>query len=219
MDYDWINAVLSLGTGRAHRRAELDRVGIAAGMRVLDIGTGTGVLAALARERTGAAGQVVGLDPSVGMLRQAEANVSNRVCAAADRLPIVDASVDRITMGYALRHVADLRTAFHEFSRVLRPGGRLLLLEITRPTSAWGRGLLKLYVKHVAAWLALLRGRRLRDLMRFHWETIDHCVPPETILGALRDAGFTDARRDVTGAVFSAYTAVKGESRSPDPAT
>lgn len=200
---------MSLGTGRRHRSTELRHAAIEPGMRVLDAGTGTGELAELAREQTGPTGHVIGLDPSAGMLQQGRFSRCERVQATAERLPIADASVDRITMGYALRHVTDLHTMFVEFFRVLRPAGRVLILEIRCPEAGWRRTLLKLHLKHLVPGLARLRSRELRRLMRFYWDTIEQCVPPETILRSMNAAGFSEARSHITGGVFAAYTAAK----------
>jgi demethylmenaquinone methyltransferase/2-methoxy-6-polyprenyl-1,4-benzoquinol methylase len=204
---------MSLGTGRRHRDVELRHAAIEEGMRVLDVGTGTGALAELARDRTGPSGRVIGLDPSAGMLRQGRWSRCDGVQGTADRLPLADHTMDRLTMGYALRHVADLHTAFSEFHRVLRPGGRLLILEIRCPEGGWRRGLLKLYLKHLVPELARLRGREARRLMRFYWDTIERCVPPERILAALRGAGFEEPGCRMTGGVFAAYTAMKTQAR------
>jgi demethylmenaquinone methyltransferase/2-methoxy-6-polyprenyl-1,4-benzoquinol methylase len=114
-------------------------------------------------------------------------------------------------MGYALRHLTDLAAAFAEFHRVLRPGGRLLLLEITQPDGALGRALLKGYLRGVVPLLAatVARHRDMPRLMRSYWDTIAACVPPDTILRALGAAGFTAVERYVELGVFSEYRARK----------
>jgi demethylmenaquinone methyltransferase/2-methoxy-6-polyprenyl-1,4-benzoquinol methylase len=114
-------------------------------------------------------------------------------------------------MGYALRHVSSLERAFQEYLRVLRPGGLLVLLEITRPGTRVARWLLRGYLQGVAPLLARVRTRNRYAglLMRYYWDTIVQCVPPETILSVLREAGFADVRRRLTGGIFSEYTATK----------
>jgi demethylmenaquinone methyltransferase/2-methoxy-6-polyprenyl-1,4-benzoquinol methylase len=208
--YDWISQAMSLGSGNWYRREALLRAGLRAGMRVLDLGCGTGVLAAEAQVLAGASGLVAGLDPSLGMLRQAAGRgVRRRLRGVADDLPFGAASFDLLSMGYALRHVGDLRTTFAELRRVLRGGGKLLLLEITPPANRFAFGLVKLYLARIVPRLAALHGGApARDLMRYYWETIERCVPPAVILGALADAGFADPRRRVEMGILSEYTAV-----------
>src|SRR6202012_2390321 len=96
------------------------------------------------------------------------------------------------SMGYALRHVSDLRMAFREFHRVLKPGGRLCILEITRPDSAPARAVLRAYMRGVVPFAARLvaRDREMPKLMRYYWDTIEACVAPGFILAALQEAGF-----------------------------
>jgi demethylmenaquinone methyltransferase / 2-methoxy-6-polyprenyl-1,4-benzoquinol methylase len=214
--YDWIDRVMSLGSGRGYRREALLRAGLAPGLRVLDVGTGTGVIALLAQQIVGAHGEVIAVDPSTGMLEAARAaGVHNAVPGRAECLPFTDARFDLLTMGYALRHVTDLHATFAEYRRVLRPGARLLLLEITRPRPGLGYHLLKFHLKTLMPLLTRLlrRSREAQTLMRYHWDTIEHCVPPATILAALEAAGFEQVRRDVVLGIFSEYSA----QRPPAP--
>lgn len=208
--YDWITSVMSFGSGRRYRRDALLRHGLAAGMRHLDVGAGTGVIALTGQQIVGEAGLAVALDPSQPMLQVARrAGVQCVVPGRGENLPCADGSIDFLSMGYALRHVRDLHGTFREYARVLKPRGRVLLLEITRPEGRLARALLKLYMKHVVPTLALLfrRSAQTRTLMRFYWETIDHCVPPTSIVCALGSAGFTDIERRVVLGIFSEYVA------------
>lgn len=207
--YDLIERVMSFGTGQRYRRQALEHAGLIEGMRVLDVGSGTGVIAAQATEL---GGRVVALDPSTGMLQRARARgVSLATRGVGESLPFADNSFDLLTMGYALRHVADLNLAFREFRRVLRPGGRALLLEITAPDLRFQRAALKLYLKHVIPALTRLsrRGHEAAPVMAYYWETIERCVPPATIMDTLRGTGFAQVGRRVEFGMFSAYTAVK----------
>jgi demethylmenaquinone methyltransferase/2-methoxy-6-polyprenyl-1,4-benzoquinol methylase len=113
-------------------------------------------------------------------------------------------------MGYALRHISDLTTAFREFHRVLCSGGRLCVLEITLPEHALPRALLKAWLKGVVPRIAaLIASADSSMLMRYYWDTIAACVPPETILRELRAAGFVAVERAVELDTFSAYRARK----------
>jgi demethylmenaquinone methyltransferase/2-methoxy-6-polyprenyl-1,4-benzoquinol methylase len=207
--YDWITQAMSLGSGHWYRRRVLSAGGVAPGARVLDVACGTGVLAEAASRLVGPQGGVVGLDPSAGMLARARGRgVSRLVLGVAEALPFPDGSFDLVTMGYALRHVADLGATFSEYRRVLRPGGRVLVLEITRPQSRLGLAFVRFYLGRVIPALARAGGGAARELFRYYWDTIENCVPPATIIGALAAAGFAEAGRDTELALFSAYRGV-----------
>ena len=114
-----------------------------------------------------------------------------------------------LSMGYALRHVGDLVTTFKEYRRTLKPGGKLLLLEITRPRTAPARFLAWIYFGLILPTLSFLitGSRDAREMMSYYWETIDACVPPETILEALEKAGFKNVNPRVEMGIFSEYQA------------
>jgi demethylmenaquinone methyltransferase/2-methoxy-6-polyprenyl-1,4-benzoquinol methylase len=211
-DYDRVNALMSLGSGQRYRADALRRIGLCSGERLLDCGAGTGAISAAAQKMVGTSGLVVALDPSSGMLAHAAARgVRYRIPARAERLPFASASFDRLTMGYALRHVADLAATFAEYARVLVPGGSVLLLEITPPSGRLGFALLRFYMRTLVPFAARWLGQK-RDtvtLMRYYWDTIESCVPPATILAALRSAGFESVQRRIQFGIFSEYTAVK----------
>ena len=210
-DYDRIERVLALGSGSWYRRQALERAGLGPGMDVLDVGFGTGLLAAQAIRLTGAPERLIGLDPSVGMMGASPLTGVRLLEGRAEQIPLPDASVDFVSMGYALRHLSDLGAACAEFHRVLRPGGRLCLLEITRPRSAWAAALLRGYMRGwvpLAAWLTR-SARETPQLWRYYWDSIEACVPPERILDTLRAVGFQDVGRHVELGCCSEYQARK----------
>jgi demethylmenaquinone methyltransferase/2-methoxy-6-polyprenyl-1,4-benzoquinol methylase len=209
-DYDRIERLMALGSGSWYRRRALERAGLRSGMHVLDVGVGTGLTAREAAALVGPSGQVTGVDPSTGMMARAHLPPGVILLEGrAESLPVADATVDFVSMGYALRHVTDLSAAFREFRRVLKPGGQVCLLEITCPAGRLGRVLLKTYMRRVipcaARWVA--RHRDMPQLMRYYWDTIEACAPPGVIMAALRDAGFGDVRRTLTLSIFSEYCA------------
>ncbi|HKV08110.1 MAG TPA: class I SAM-dependent methyltransferase [Thermoanaerobaculia bacterium] len=211
-DYDWISQAMSFGSGNRYRRQALLRAGLTPGMKALDVACGTGAVTTSVQEIVGTTGQTVGLDPSTGMLREARRHgVRSLVRGMAEALPFPDGRFEFLSMGYALRHVEDLRSTFQEYHRVLAPGGRLLILEVTPPRSRLAFHLLKLYLGRIVPLMARLgrRGRSSRELMRYYWETIESCVAPSIILSALTEAGFTQVERRVEMAIFSEYTAVR----------
>src|SRR5262249_28149959 len=121
-DYDRIGRWMSFGSGESYRADCLRRAGLRPGMRVLDVATGTGPVARAAAQTVGVE-RVLALDPSMGMLLEARRAVGVAgVRGLGEQLPWRDGSFDFLSMGYALRHVGDLRATFAEYHRVLRPG-------------------------------------------------------------------------------------------------
>jgi demethylmenaquinone methyltransferase/2-methoxy-6-polyprenyl-1,4-benzoquinol methylase len=203
---------LGFGTGPWYRRDALRRAGLRPGMNVLDIATGTGLVAREACRLAGDRGTVIGLDPSAGMLVEARRALPIPfIRAFAERMPCRDASFDFVSMGFALRHVADLGLLFREIHRVLRPGATACILEITRPASPLAAASLRTFMTRVVPAFAGRAAQRAeaRKLMDFYWDTIDACVAPATVLATLAAAGFPSPRRIVSVGLFSEYVVVK----------
>jgi len=214
-DYDHIEAIFALGSGSRYRREALVRAGLTTGMKVLDVGVGTGLVAAQACILTGDAALVTGVDPSPGMMAASKLPEAMVLMEGrAESLPFPDNHFDFLSMGYALRHISDLGVAFAEFERVLKPGGRLCLLEITPAQNRFGRWLLKTYMRSVLPFLTRFVSRRkdTATIWRYHWDSIEACVPAEQVLATLSAAGLTQVRRHLELGVFSEYQAVKAES-------
>jgi demethylmenaquinone methyltransferase/2-methoxy-6-polyprenyl-1,4-benzoquinol methylase len=211
-DYDRVERAMAIGTGSWYRRRALLQAGLEGGMTVVDVGVGTGLVAREAANIVGDPACVIGVDPSPGMVANARVpNGVRLISGSAEHLPVPAATVDFVSMGFALRHVEDLATAFAEFYRVLKPGGRLCVLEITRPVAGWARALLKFYLRRVVPWMAarLASHRDTPELMRYYYDTIEACVAPEAVMAALRVAGFGKVVRNVEMGIFSAYGAQK----------
>jgi demethylmenaquinone methyltransferase/2-methoxy-6-polyprenyl-1,4-benzoquinol methylase len=211
-DYDRVDRLLAFGSGSWYRRQALLRAGLASGMRMLDVAVGTGLVAREAVGVVGDRGCVIGIDPSAGMLAQSEAHGLTLARGRAEALPFAARSFDFLCMGYALRHLADLQAAFHEFRSVLRPGGRLLLLEITRPEGRVAGAVLKAYLHGLLPALTRLvaHSRDTPALYRYYWDTIEACVAPERILATLAAAGFSGVAHGVQLGIFSEYSASAG---------
>jgi len=214
--YRNIDKATGLGSGLWYRRKALLRAGLTAGMHVLDVACGPGLVAQCARQIVGPAGSVIGLDPSNGMLREARRGPCHTlVNAIGERLPFPDACFDFLSMGYALRHVSDLRDAFSEYRRVLKPGGIVLLLDICRPRSPLLLSLSRFYVRTVLgiAFSASTGNRDMKTLMDYWWDTTEHCVGADTIVAALKEAGFIEcALHELFNGLLRDYRAVKPEA-------
>ena len=209
-DYDRVERAMAFGSGSWYRRRALARAGLRSGMRVLDVGVGTGLTAREAAALVGDSGQVTGVDPSAGMMESAIVPAGVKLLlGSADAVPLPSDAVDFISMGYALRHVTDLSQAFREFRRVLVPGGRICVLEITSPPGRTSRALLKAYMRGVVPFMAryIARHRDVPKLMRYYWDTIEACASPGVIMAAMREAGLIDVDRIVSLGVFSEYSA------------
>ncbi len=211
VDYDLVERLLGMGSGAWYRRAALLRAGLRPGMRVLDIATGTGLVAREALATVAPEGSVIGLDPSEGMLVQAGKLGIPFVRALGEKLPCRDGSFDFVSMGFALRHVADLEALFAEMWRVLKPGGIACVLEITHPRRALVATPLRVFMTRVVPAVATVWRRRdqARRLMQFYWDTIEACEPPERVLQALERGGFPSPRRELALGLFSEYTGRK----------
>jgi demethylmenaquinone methyltransferase / 2-methoxy-6-polyprenyl-1,4-benzoquinol methylase len=209
-DYDWVSGMMSFGRDRIYRREALQRAGLTNGMRLLDVATGTGLMIKAALELGIDPALVTGVDPSQGMLTEnRKRNPVTLLEGTGEKLPCADASFDFVCIGYALRHVEDLGKLFGEFRRVLWPDGRILILEITRPTNPVALPLIRFYMQQLVPRIGWLRRRNKSTvkLMQYYWATIEECVPPETILSALKAGGFKNVKRIVSNVVLSEYTA------------
>lgn len=217
--YDSAERLTAMGSGAWYRREVLRRCGLQPGMRVLDVAAGTGLVTVEALALVGTAGQVTALDPSPGMLAELRKKIDvQTVEAFAEHMPLPDAGMDFVSMGYALRHVADLDQAFGEYLRVLRPGGRVCIMEISRPASRLGRALLRTHIGVVVPLLSTLTRQRAEvgKLWAYYGDTIDAAVEPQRVLDALTRVGFTDVQCHVTFGVFREYVGRRPETKTID---
>ncbi len=210
--YDWTIGLVSFGSGAWYRRDALWRAGLRQGMKLLDVAVGTGAVARAAVGILGPSGNVMGLDPSMGMLGQASKVLRIPLIRGfAETLPFRDAAFDFLSMGYALRHVSDLRHTFAEYFRVLRPGGTLLILDFARPHSRAVLSLGRFYLNQVVPLMARLGpgSKEASLLVHYCWDTLENLVPPETILRAMADCRFQEVRRATWLGLLSEYVARK----------
>jgi demethylmenaquinone methyltransferase/2-methoxy-6-polyprenyl-1,4-benzoquinol methylase len=184
-------------------------------MRTLDVATGTGTTAREIIALLGGSDGLICIDPSAGMLKIARESLG-AVCVRgeADRLPVHDNLFDMVTMGFALRHVETLEQAFGEYHRVLKPGGKTLILEVTKPKGAVSGWFARWYFGCVLPWLTrrLTANRDSVELVEYYWDTIDQMVPPDDVMAAMRNAGFQNVTHRVVLGCFSEYEGTKTPS-------
>jgi len=209
--YDTIERLFGNG-GLLYRRLSMRFSGLRPGMRSLDVATGTGNVAVGAAKIVGPTGTVFGFDPNPGMLREAQKKFHGPITrGVAQELPFKSDTFDFLSMGIALRHVSDLKATFGEYYRVLKPGGKLWILEGHVARSKIGHALTGFVWGKVIPGLTKLStgSDEAKLLMDYYWDTVDQCVAPEKIVGALEDAGFEHARMRVT--VPGAFCEYKGQ--------
>ena len=197
--YDTVEKIF-LNGGVHYRRMSLKFNGLKPGMKVLDVAVGTAAVSMGAVKIVGTQGRVFGVDPNSSMLREARKKVDIPLSrGVAQALPFKSEFFDFVTMGIALRHVSDLKAAFSEYSRVLKPGGTLWILESHVPRRGIGHELTKFVWAKVIPGLTYLatRSRDAKELMDYYWDTIDQCVEPEQVVEAMRAGGFGSARSKV----------------------
>lgn len=216
-DYDRIERMMAFNTGSSYRKHALIRAGLKANMKVLDVGVGTGLVAAQACILTGDPSFVTGVDPSTGMM--AASNLPKGMVlmeGRAESLPFPDNHFDFLSMGYALRHISDLSKAFAEFERVLKPGGRLCILEMTKPQGRFGTWMLKTYMRSVIPLLTRIVSKQKDSttIWRYFWDSIEACVPPERVIVTLQSVGLTQVKRHLEIGVFSEYQAIKADPKA-----
>jgi demethylmenaquinone methyltransferase/2-methoxy-6-polyprenyl-1,4-benzoquinol methylase len=183
--YDLMNRLMTFGLDKGWRRSTVASLGLPDGALVLDLACGTGDLSRLGTRR---GYRMVGADLSAGMLA-ANATATPLVEADGSRLPFASGSFDGLVCGYALRNFTDLAATLTECARVLRPGGRLAVLEVDAPTSRlWRTGYDVWFTKAVPA-----LGAALSDREAYHYlpESVAYLPPTHELRRMLLDAGFS----------------------------
>jgi demethylmenaquinone methyltransferase/2-methoxy-6-polyprenyl-1,4-benzoquinol methylase len=217
--YDLLNSLLSLGRDRAWREAATACSGVAAGDQVVDVATGTGELAFELSERVGREGRVVGIDYCPPMLRIARQKARRRgrggrvlfLNGRAENLPFRTGTFDCATIAFALRNVSDLERTLGEMVRVLRRGGRVVVLEFARPRNLFFRRLYYLYFLRILPRIGgLVSGER--SAYAYLPDSVLRFPSREELVRLLESAGLREVEiQDLTGGIVGLYVGRKGE--------
>ena len=213
--YDLNNRVHSLGRDQAWRRAAVRFAQLNPADVVVDVACGTGDLS-LAFSG-GGAGRVVGVDFAHSMLQRAAAKrsgggtqVPRYLCSDAQRLPLPDACADVVSIAFGIRNVVNPALALCEFHRILRPGGRLVILEFSMPTTPVLRQLYTFYFKRIMPRTAALLARDRTGAYRYLPRSVDTFLGRAELVGYMEQAGFTDAAvKPLTLGVAVLYRGIK----------
>lgn len=217
--YDLNNRLHSFGRDQAWRRGAVRLARVTETDDVLDVACGTGDLAEAFAD--GGAATVTGLDFSEGMLELAERKARLRsrdgqatpiyVHGDATALAFDDASFDVVSIAFGLRNVDEPARALAEFHRVLRPGGRAVILEFAEPRFPPARAICRFYTHVVMPWTATLIARDRSGAYRYLPRSVETFLDGPALAAALETAGFTDVRtKDFTFGVCAATVGVKG---------
>ena len=198
--YDLLNRVLSLGTDLSWRRRALDLARLGESGRALDVGTGTGDFALALLARSPRSAQVTGIDISPGMLEIAERRAAKaglgpryeRLIASVESLPFPEETFDVVMAGFVIRNVGDIPRGLAEMRRVLRPGGRAVILDLHTPRNPAIRRLYRTY-SFLSPRLAAALGSD-PDAYRYLPRSIEAFYDPEALAALLRSAGFVRVR-------------------------
>ena len=216
-NYDLMNDLMSVGLHRVWKRFALERSGLRPGQRALDVAGGSGDLARGLARRVGPTGQVILSDINARMLARGRARlvdaglVSNMafVIANAQGLPFPRDSFNCVTIGFGLRNVTDKQAALSDMYRVLKPGGRLLVLEFSKPTQPLLSPLYDLYSFQVLPRLGQLVAADA-DSYRYLAESIRMHPDQETLKSLILESGFDDCGyHNLSGGIVALHVATK----------
>lgn len=215
--YDRMNSILSMGMHHAWRRFAVRECELPSRPHVLDVAVGTGDFAIEAIQHGGIA---VGVDPCAPMLvegrrKLARLGLDKRirlVVGAAEALPVPDNTFDGATIGFALRNVTDIDRTFAEMARAVRPGARVVALEISKPRNPVFRPFFFLYFYHLSPLLAQVFGG---DGQAYHYlpNSLKQFRTREELAESMQRAGLVDVHfHDLSGGMVCVHVGTKAEN-------
>jgi demethylmenaquinone methyltransferase/2-methoxy-6-polyprenyl-1,4-benzoquinol methylase len=215
--YDIMNDVMSMGIHRLWKRFTIDCSGVRPGQQVLDLAGGTGDITALFSKRVGPSGKVVLADINESMLNVGRDKLRDLglinniefVQANAEALPFADNSFDIVSIGFGLRNVTDKDAALRSMFRVLKPGGRLLVLEFSKPQSKILSKTYDLYSFRILPFMGQLIAND-KESYQYLAESIRMHPDQETLKHMMQDAGFAEVSyHNLTGGIVALHRGYK----------
>lgn len=204
--YDRVNRIMTFGLDQGWRKVVVAESCLKAGDRALDVATGTGDIALALAHQVGQTGEVIASDFCYDMMLPGPAKadkdgvgqIVHFMAADALNLPFVDNSFEAVTTGFAMRNVADIERAFSEMCRVVKPGGKVVCLEVARPRWAivrWGH---QLYFNNIVPWIGkLISGNK--EAYTYLPESAKNFPPPEELKRIMERAGLTQVKYKLYG--------------------
>lgn len=217
--YDLNNTLLSLGLHHAWKRLAVEMSGAADGQTVLDLCTGTGDMALLLAGRVGPRGQVIGVDLNERMLAFGRRKLERLPASSGnisllpgnvESLQFSDQSFDAATVAFGIRNVTDVPAGLSEIFRVLKPGGRAVCLEFSRPTRQPLRGLYNLYSFTILPRIGRFVSRDQSGVYRYLPASIRAFPDQERFKQLFIEAGFVSVTyRNLTGGIVAIHTGIR----------
>ena len=210
--YDRLNTVASFGTSNWYRRRTVLSLDLPTDATLVDVGCGTGMIALAAQRFLPESPSIVAVDPCREMRAlAAAAGVRDVRPGTFEDIPVEDASHDAVVSGYAIRYATDVGAAFREVFRVLRPGGRAVVLEMILPPPGWRRSLVGGLIRDAGAPVLgmLCGGPAVRDLMRHFWSSVSSFDAPQVIVDRMKTEGFHDVEYRHVGGLLGEFRATR----------
>ncbi|MBA2517678.1 MAG: ubiquinone/menaquinone biosynthesis methyltransferase [Solirubrobacterales bacterium] len=212
--YDPMNSVMTAGLHHHWRDRAVELARVHTGARALDVATGTGDLAVKLAQRIGPTGEVIGSDFSESMLDRARGKTADVrwEWANAMALPYGDREFDAVTVGFGARNFADLDRGLAEMARVVRPGGRVVVLEITTPTRPPLSTFFSLWFDRVVPAIGRIAGDP--EAYDYLPNSVKRFPGPEALAAAMSQAGLSDIRWILTaGGIIALHVGVRQADR------
>jgi demethylmenaquinone methyltransferase/2-methoxy-6-polyprenyl-1,4-benzoquinol methylase len=226
--YDLNNTLLSFGLHHRWKRTAIAAAALKPGNRLLDLCAGTGDLAFLAIRHLGETGLVIASDLNramlqVGRQRAKQLGLDRRVRfiqGHAQAIQLADRSVDAVTVAFGIRNVDHPEAAFAEIFRVLKPGGRLVCLEFSKPVSGWLRRCYDFYSETLLPWIGTTVARDRTGVYHYLPASIREFPDQERLAAMIEAAGFSPVRyTNLTGGIVAIHLGIKpARSGSTNPA-